>query len=434
MKKGFCLLLVSVLLLSLIPAVHAESSVEAELIRVCDGDNYERCVAVNADGTRFLIFQSIHPESNLWVQNADGSGRKDLFLSGISEEDAEFIAGLALMNSTKLKTEQVEKMLENKKKQYGNAAGALIHCIWQSPRAEFSSVAGDWVLLCDYSFGYARINMQTGETVLLYKAEAAMGPDGTVFCRSASEGKAWYLAPNETEPAENSALDLPGGILLNDACLLEDGTLWTLESDYGNIVEKDDRKYLVSSAAMVHRDADGRELSRIEGGSFDSQHSKPDRFLYSESTGIGILYGSTYANMSMWIFGPEDDTLKGLVPESLILPGFTAFHAVDRETAVDEFGSPLNQQWSMLPIGLSEDGKTVLMLDREGNRLLSVDIQALTANILMNGEEIAAVLNSKTNEPNPLGPANIQYMGFNGRDLLCGQGCPGGYVLRILIN
>ena len=77
MKKMLSLLLSAILLLSLGAAASGEAA-EPEMLHVCDENNNERCLATNADGTRFLIWQNHHPEHNMWVQDADGGNRQDL--------------------------------------------------------------------------------------------------------------------------------------------------------------------------------------------------------------------------------------------------------------------------------------------------------------------------------------------------------------------
>ena len=86
------------------------------------------------------------------------------------------------MMSEKLKTEQVEQRLNDLKKNYGSAANALMHAIWQAPDASLTTVAGEWALVYDRFFGYARVNMYTGETVLLFRIDSYIAPDGSVFC------------------------------------------------------------------------------------------------------------------------------------------------------------------------------------------------------------------------------------------------------------
>ena len=90
MKRPFYLFLAMFLLLSLGIIVSANAS-EPEMLHVCDENNNERCLAANADGTRFLIWQNHHPEHNMWVQDADGGNRQDLYFSGLEEEQDIFL-------------------------------------------------------------------------------------------------------------------------------------------------------------------------------------------------------------------------------------------------------------------------------------------------------------------------------------------------------
>ena len=432
MKRMLGLLLTAVLLMSLGTAASGDAA-EPEMLHVCDENNNERCLAASADGTRFLIWQNHHPEHNMWVQDADGGNRRDLYFSGLEEEQAESIAGLALISSVKLKSEQVAPELEKWKQQYGSAVSALMHCIWQQPRANLASVAGDMLLLTDYAFGSARINMETGETALLNRVNAVMGPDGAVFCYYASERKAWYLPVDQAVP-EEIPFPWPSDVIIMAACPLSDGTVWILEHGYMDAVEQDNRKIFPVTVSLVLRDRTGKELRRVEGGAFD--HAvQPTRLLYSEATGIGILFCDGFSPIQqLWYFGPEDENLKALLPAGFMIPGLPAAQLLSREESVDEYGFPLASGRIQIPIGLTADGRKLLFLDVESNSLMALNLETLEGELLLNGTQIVSLLGVDPAAPRQPGPMDFMNMGWNGNSIFSCTGAVPGYALRLPVS
>ncbi len=431
MKRMLGLLLTAVLLLSLGTAASGEAA-EPEMLHVCDENNNERCLAANADGTRFLIWQNHHPEHNMWVQDADGGNRRDLYFSGLDEEQAEFITGLVLSSTLKPRPEQKEQLLEKWKQQYGSAVSALMHCIWQQPRANLVQVAGDMLLLTDNTFGSARINMETGETVLIYRANAAMGSDGAVFCYYASERKAWYLPADQAVP-EEIPFTWPDNIIMN-AFPVSGGNVWILEYGYMDTVEQDNRKIFPAAVSLVLRDRTGKELRRVEGGAFD--HAvQPTRLLYSEATGIGILFCDGFSPIQqLWYFGPEDENLKALLPAGFMIPGLPAAQLLSREESVDEYGFPLTPGRIQIPIGLTADGRKLLFLDAESNSLMALNLETLEGELLLNSTQIVSLLGVDPAAPRQPGPMDFMNMGWNGNELFSCAGAVPGYVLRLPVS
>ena len=317
-----------------------ESSRTAELLHICNEENNEYCLAASEDGTRFLIARLNGDDYSLWVGNEDGSDRVDLAFAGISEEDAEGIYGLsgrAFANDIKRKSgmsreEMLQEDIESIRSQYGSIAEGLIHRIWYRLKPDYVTVAGEFALVSDPQVGVtARVNMRTGETVMLFQLFCVMSGDGTILAfgngtiqalgtDTGSGRPSYLLRPDRTVPEEadyvlsRDAISLPGCLSLQ-----EDGTLWVLETRYENS-EVDGEELFLLNVSVAHYAPDGTELRRIIGGVFEYS-ACPQVLLYSEQTGMGIVYNPSGTYNPPYIFGPEDDTMKPLMSESLFFAG-----------------------------------------------------------------------------------------------------------------
>lgn len=418
-------------------AVQAEPVAVAELVRVCNPDNNESCLAAGADGTRFLICQNQYPEFNLWLQNADGSEKKDLYLAALPEEDAEALLGLAgVPDDIRLKggEEGIRKWLDNRKKQYGSYADALIHLCWKMPRPDNVAAAGNYLLLTDFGAGLsARIDVRTGETVLLYRMTALMLRDGTVLCLSQDTyyketGEdavtAAWLRPEQTGLEKTDYFLAQSMFSYPQGCALqEDGTIWMLLPGDMETVEADGRKTVFRELSVVHCDSSGNVLRRISGGMFNMSFF-PVALRYSEEAGVGVVYSNAAYNGILWAFGPEDDTLKPLMVENLLPP---ALRYAEKEEAVDDFGFAKEGARSFLVFGLSGGGTKLLVQELESGYLLSLDLRTLKGDVMMADFQIVFLLSS-----HPEFRGNLLFnMGWNGGEILsCGPSVK-GYMFRL---
>lgn len=422
-----------------------ESARTAELLHVCNEENNEYCLAASEDGTRFLIARLNGDDYSLWVGNEDGSDRVDLAFAGISEEDAEGIYGLsgrAFANDIKRKSgmsreEMLQEDIESIRSQYGSIAEGLIHRIWYRLKPDYVTVAGEFALLSDPYVGVsARVNMRTGETVMLFQLFCVMSGDGTILAfgngtiqalgtDTGSGRPSYLLRPDRTVPEEadyvlsRDAISLPGCLSLQ-----EDGTLWVLETRYENS-EVDGEELFLLNVSVAHYAPDGTELRRISGGVFEYS-ACPQVLLYSEQTGMGIVYNPSGAYNPPYIFGPEDDTMKPLMPESLIPP---VLRRGEREEVVDEYGRMLRESEvrRLLVLGMSRGGTKLLVQDLQSGYLLSLDLATLKADILLNDAQIVSFVRDHTERPGSL----LYNMGWNNGEIIsCGPAVR-GYAFRI---
>ena len=280
------------------PEPAPEPVLTAELLHVCNGEDNEFCLAASADGTRFLIAQRNPTDYTLWVQNADGSDKRDLVLAGMTEEDAKGILGLHVVRPQKGVSieEAMNERLESLKKQYGSYVNALTHTFWQQLSARYITTAGDYILLTDHAaWGSARINMRTGETALLPVMAAKMDRNGTVLCfdtnSSGTDRYTGLLRPDQSVPEEADYI-LPAVIRnVSLSCrLMTDGTLWMIDRQYMDAVELDGRSFIPAEVSVVHYDSSGKELRRISGGVF-ADSVLPDCLLYSVGSQQQLLWG-----------------------------------------------------------------------------------------------------------------------------------------------
>ena len=405
----------------------------AELLQVCGGENGERCLAAGADGTRFLIAAQNAAAWDLWVQNADGSGRKSLY-TGLAEEEAENLIRFCGIPQEiiRMKEDQVLKWISSQRSQYGSYANALVHLVFRSPSPQNIRVAGNFALLTDYNAGVsARINMQTGETVLLPRMTALMLRDGTVLCVSSDAYRsedpaavpAFWLRPDQAVPEEADYPALRGVSSLQGCFLQEDRTIWMLVPGEMETVETDGRKEFYRSFSVVHLDEGGTVLRRIDGGRFNMSFT-PSFLLYSEQAGAGVVYSNQYHGGDLWFFGPDSDVLKPLVPETILPP---SLRVGEREDVLDEAGRPTDASRPLYVFGLSEGGTKLLVQDLATNYVLSLDLRTLKADILMDYGQIMSFTEGRSDRPSTL----LTYAGWNGREILsCGREI-GGCAIRL---
>ena len=416
----------------------------AELLHVCNEENNEYCLAAAEDGTRFLIARWYDEKYDLWVQNEDGSGRTDLAFVGLSEEDAEAIYGLSgrafinpFQSSGMSREDTLQKHIESMKSQYGSIAEGLIHWIWYNLKPDYVTVAGEFALVSDPQVGVtARVNMRTGETVMLFRLFCIMSGNGTILAfgngtiqalgtDTGSGRPSYLLRPDRTVPEEadyvlsRDAISLPGCLSLQ-----EDGTLWVLETRSENS-EVDGEELFLLNVSVAHYAPDGTELRRISGGVFEYS-ACPQVLLYSEQTGTGIVYNPSGAYNPPYIFGPEDDTMKPLMPESLIPP---VLRRGEREEVVDEYGRMLRESdvRRLLVLGMSRGGTKLLVQDLQSGYLLSLDLATLKADILLNDAQIVSFVRDHMERPGSL----MYNMGWNNGEIIsCGPAVR-GYAFRI---
>lgn len=413
------------------PEPAPEPVLTAELLHVCNGEDNEFCLAASADGTRFLIARRNPTDYTLWVQNADGSDKRDLVLAGMTEEDAKGILGLHVVRPQKGVSieEAMNERLESLKKQYGSYVNALTHTFWQQLSARYITTAGDYILLTDHAaWGSARINMRTGETALLPIMAAQMDRNGTVLCfdtnSSGTDRYTGLLRPDQSVPEEADYI-LPA-VIRNASLgcrLMTDGTLWMIDRQYMDAVELDGRSFIPAEVSVVHYDSSGKELRRISGGVF-ADSVLPDCLLYSEETGIGIVYSNSSYGGFLWYFGPEDDSLIPLQIESLTPP---ALRRAERSEVVDGYGRPLESRRGLYVIGLSGGGTKLLAQDLESANLFLLDLRTLKGEIMLPDWQIALYMNLNGGRMGTL----LYDTGWNGGDVFCFAQTLKGYAVRL---
>ena len=402
------------------PALSPEPPRSAELLHVCNEENNEFCLAASADGTRFLICQNQYPEFSLWMQNADGSDRRALYLtSTITEEDAEAVLGLRIpQRRDKGKTvgEAVSEELDRIRRQYGSLTNGLVHTFWVSPSAQNASSAGDYILLIDRAaWGSARINVHTGETVLVPMMEALMDRSGTVLFYPTSDGdnrKPGVLPPDRNVPEETDAVlpDRIAGYPLG-CSLQSDGTIWMLDKQIQSVIRQDGVSHVPAELSIVHYDRDGAELRRISGGLFSETSYAPSCLWYSEQTGVGIVSTNSAPTCILWYFGPDDENLKPLIMENSPLP---SLRCAEREEVFDESGFPKASAGIFYVFGLSGNGTKLLIQDVESSNLLSLDLRTLKADILMFSFQISFMFSEHPDYRGSL----LFNMGWNGGEII----------------
>ena len=126
----------------------------------------------------------------------------------------------------------------------------------------------------------------------------------------------------------------------------------------------------------------------------------------------------------LWYFGPDDDTLKPLVLQSMLPP---ALRVGERDEVMDESGRPTDASRPLYVCGLSEGGTKLLVQDFETRYLLSLDLRTLQADILMTAEEIRAFEGENSDGRY----IQMYHTGWNGRLVIsCGRILP-GYAVRL---
>ena len=416
------------------PEPTPEPPEKAELLHVCDESSGEYCLAASADGTRFLVCKPVNAKwgFDLWVQNADGGDRQDLYLAGITEEESENdigVLGVPTDFIIKWEKDQIQRWIDEQKEQYGSYAGALVHLMWRNLRPDCVEVAGDLALLVDYSSGAtARINLRTGETVFPGYGTPMIAGDGTILCvnsyaRSFDEADAFWLRPDQAVPDKAKYL-LPDIIhTSHGSVLMEDQTVWMLARGNVEKVKKGDRTITYCDLSVVHCDSSGNVLRRVAGGRFDTS-LLPSCIIYSEKTGVGIVYSNMSMGGDLWYFGPDDDTLKPLVLQSMLPPTLSVG---EREEVMDESGRPTDASRPLYVCGLSEGSTKLLVQDFETRYLLSLDLRTLQADILMTAEEIRAFEGENSDGRY----IQMYHTGWNGRLVIsCGRVLP-GYAVRL---
>ena len=382
---------------------------------VCGKD--ERCLAADAEGNHFLLYNNTqYPETVLSVLDRGSGMKRELWFSAL--EDAEFRAEWLLKN-----LRIPEKTKDAVRTKYENPETLVMRLgMGSGLRAEGSG--GNYFLFSSSSLGYARADVRTGETVPVQGTRASITRDGTVLFYSNRDRILLILRPDQTVP-EEFPVSLPFGVQVQALCLLSDGSAWLTESEMlSQQPEVNGRKILAFDVSFVQYGADGAELRRVKAGTLSSS-ALPDCLLVSEETGTVLSFSKPAYNFAVWCFGEGDDTAKALLPESLSPP---VLRKAKREEVTDEAGFLLPAARMLHPMGQSADQKSALVLDDETGTLLTLDLASLKAEIRLSVDELMNALAEKPIE-RP-GPMMLLNMYWNGTDLLCPmitEGC----VLRL---
>ena len=102
----------------------------------------------------------------------------------------------------------------------------------------------------------------------------------------------------------------------------------------------------------------------------------------------------------------------------------------ERDEVVDEYGYAQGDVRELYPLGLSQDGKRLMLLDFDTNYLLRLDLNTLQADVALDDGQLEA-LYAQMPSLRSRGLTHLSMLWWNGASLLCGRSNPGGYALQL---
>jgi hypothetical protein len=371
------------------------------------------CLAANAEETRFLLYKQVQSrEIELYIHDALTGESHMLYFSDAMDVETRAAVYLKSIKAT-------DEACAAFKEKYGGTGGLLMHLGWgAAPRV--LEVVGDVFLLFSPVQGYARVDARTGETLLLDASQATLTRDGRVLLTD-SDNRFFVLPPDS---AVASPLKIQAGCKVNAARLLEDRSVWCLQTANSEPRVRNGKPMVIAESSFVHYDVEGNVLESVAAGTFAIGYL-PDQFYFCGQTGIGFAF-SKRNPYTLWIFRKGDAAMQILQPEE---QSPLTFHAAQRIDVVDEFGKPLkDDSFALWPIGLSADGRKLLVADGHSGNLIKLQLDTLKAEITLPDAQLRSIFESKSSR---YGLVYLLDMCWNGAGLLCGRANPMGCALRI---
>ena len=371
------------------------------------------CLAANAEETRFLLYKQIQSrEIELYILDTLTGERRALYFSVATDVETRAAVYLKSINADGNTAAQLTE-------KYGGAGGLLMRRGWFGI-PYVTGVASDFFLLFSPAQGYARVDARTGETQLLDASQATLSRDGRVLLTD--RDNRFFVLPPDSIVA--SPLEIQTGCKVNSARLLDDGSIWCLQTANSVPRVRNGKPMPIAESSFVHYGADGNVLESVAAGTFAIGYL-PDHFYYCEQTGVGFAFCKSNL-YTLWIFRKGDTEVQIIQPEEL---SPLTFHASQRSELLDEFGKLLkDDSYVLWPIGLSTDGRTLLIVDRYSGNLMKLQLDTLKAEITLTDEQLRSIFESKSSR---YGPVYLLDMCWNGAGLLCGRANPMGCALLI---
>ncbi len=346
-------------------------------------------VAANADGTRFLMAEAHNYvgdalASRAYLIGADGSGETALVLA---DTDVGKPVADRLLATLGISAEAGAAIIDES----GEAGFVMMFLPWRDAR--MTAVAGNSMLVSFPQSGvYALIDALSGETFALTADAAMLGSDGRVGLRD------WMGVCSIFDPADGSAVPFA----FDDAD--EWSALSILPLSDGGVMAmciptKPSDNFPFACYAL-DIGPDGGVRWHLSTG-IDPADYKADAFYYSEAAQTGIIWGE------------NEEMLRPLV-----------FRAVKAES-----NTPLyeNTENALLPLGLSQDGKCVLVCDRGAGDLYLLDLETMALDQVATDAELAALF--VTRGIDYAHAETLASFSWNGNDVLIGwYGAPGGAI------
>ena len=350
----------------------------------------------------------------------------------------------SLLMRQKIAGEEAQAIIERA----GGAAAFAIQSVWNTGRPNVVGVTEDAFLLgLPHQGDYGRVNVHSGETLLLYATQASMSPDGTILYRSRLDNALYQLPPDTAlgVPLENrSTPPLPFR-------LLSDGGFWHTEtvlpeSGPQSTGKKPSR---TQSLAFVRRDAGGAELERIDG-----EHvllgRGPDTLSYCEEAGVGVAFSNATMCVPLFVFHTGDEAARVLTVgnPSALLAAETMLQATGMltEAAVQGLLAGIELKETALNEALDEEGKLTAdtlplffySVSAAGDRMLALELNSgfmlwvkpgtWEMSVAATYDQLQAAFESQGAS---YSSAHLTTCSWNGIDLLCGAVIPEGFALRV---
>jgi len=372
------------------------------------------CVGASADGSRVLVAKSgdfIGPGALFRPCIVDADGRRETGLFFSASTDAESLSQV-LRETLRLSDEAFAGMLSK----YRGAAGfSMIGLPWHT--AQQAEAAGDLLLMRMQGGLYmALVNASTGETAVLDGVSATLTRDGRAVVIDVSGGVSVY------DPANGTYAPVPRA----------DGEEYTIRaarrlSDGGFVCSRRPPLGSADRNGLAFLDAGGAVTKEMKTCAY-KLGAAPDALIYSEELGVGIAFNTGYIMKSPALIFRRD----GDVARVLWLDG--ADEARAREVEIDEVLSAegelaVDAPCMLLPVGLSGDGRSALVLEMKSVSLIAIDLETLDARVVADDGGMAELFREKQLKYQHL--TTVSCLRWNGGSLLIGRTCAPGCVIDI---
>lgn len=280
---------------------------------------------------------------------------------------------------------------------------------------------GDFILVLAAGSGYMLIDTQTGQAMLL-DGNATLSENG---CAAVYSPDKISMYDPRTGAYSRVALKTPKENRILAARFLSDDTAVCVTRAI------DLQQAAVAESRFAFYGANGAEIESIDAGRYKFG-AVPDRLLYSERMDVGIAY-----NLSSIAVCPPRIFRKGSETASVLwLHSVNATHAeaLNPADVLDEVGSlAVKAECVLLPLGLSRDESSVLLVEMDSASLLQMRLDTLEVRTLLTYEDMKALYAQKSIAYDaPL--FSLSTLGWNGANLLAGWGLPPRCALSLPIE